>query len=297
MTGSATLDLAIVQTKPRKGPVAGNRAMLIAAFSVLQQSPPQLVVLPEAALTGYFLEGATYECALSREEFAEELASAWRSVGKIPVEIVSGFYENDGGTLYNSAIAISVEPAQTRILHVHRKLFLPTYGVFDEARFVSRGRSVELYDGFATKTAIVICEDAWHAIVPTIAAVKGARLLLVPSASPGRGPVDGEFESLRHWRELLAGAAREHGIFIVYAGLTGFEGGKGMTGGSCVVDPFGQTLVRAPIFDPAIVRARLDLREMEIARASLPLIGDLGDVLPDLLRDSFFPNVLGKVVP
>lgn len=279
------LDVAIIQTKPRKGTVASNRAMLREAFAELQDAPPDLVVLPESALTGYFLEGATYECAVQSDEFAEELASSWRSVSSAPVEIVCGFYENDGGTLYNSAIAVAVSSVDLRILHVHRKLFLPTYGVFDEARFVSRGRRLLTYQGKQLSTAIAICEDAWHAIVPTIAAVKGARLLIVPSASPGRGPIDGEFESLRQWRELLASAAREHGIFIIYAGLTGFEGGKGMTGGSCVVDPFGHTLVRAPIFDAAIVRAKLDLGEMEIARASLPLIGDLSEVLPDLLRD------------
>jgi N-carbamoylputrescine amidase len=294
MMKPACLDLAIVQTKPRKGTVASNRAMLLDAFSALEAEPPHLIVLPEAALTGYFLEGATYECALSRDEFADELTNAWRSISDAPVEIVCGFYENDGGTLYNSAIALAITVESSQILHVHRKLFLPTYGVFDEARFVSRGRNIGVYAGVAVKTAIAICEDAWHAVVPTIAAVKGARLLIVPSASPGRGPVDGEFESLRQWRELLAQAAREHGIFIVYAGLTGFEGGKGMTGGSCIVDPFGQTLVRAPIFDAAVVRARLDLREMEIARACLPLIGDLGEVLPDLLRD---PQLLGNGTP
>ena len=201
----ARLDLAIIQTKPRKGTVASNRGILRDAFAALQDAPPDLVVLPEAALTGYFLEGATYECALDREAFAEELASAWRSVSSTPIEIVCGFYENDGGTLYNSAIAVAVTTDDVRILHVHRKLFLPTYGVFDEARFVSRGRRLRTYQGKYLRTAIAICEDAWHAVVPTIAAVKGARVLIVPSASPGRGPIDGEFESLRHWRELLAG--------------------------------------------------------------------------------------------
>ena len=279
------LQLAIIQTKPRKGTVASNRGILREAFLALCDAPPDLIVLPESALTGYFLEGATYECALERQVFAEELATAWRAVSRATVEIVCGFYENDAGTLYNSAISVAVSHTETRILHLHRKLFLPTYGVFDEARFVSRGRKMQTYQGLHLRSAIAICEDAWHAVLPTIAAVKGARLLIVPSASPGRGPIDGEFESLRQWRELLAGAAREHGIFVVYAGLTGFEGGKGMTGGSCVVDPFGHALVRAPIFDSAIIRATLDLSEMEVARASLPLIGNLAEVLPDLLRD------------
>jgi predicted amidohydrolase len=79
--------------------------------------------------------------------------------------------------------------------------------------------------------SLLVCEDVWHAIVPTIAALKGARALIVPSASPARGlDGDGELESVRRWEELLRAYASEHGVYIFYAGLAGFEGGKGMTG-------------------------------------------------------------------
>ena len=100
---------------------------------------------------------------------------------------------------------------------------------------------------------------------------------------------EGELESITHWREILRQAAIEHGIFIIYAGLTGFEGGKGMTGSSCVVDPRGRVLVEGPIAEACIVRADLDLREIDLARAVLPLLGDLETVLPDLLLDEELP--------
>ena len=83
--------------------------------------------------------------------------------------------------------------------------------------------------------------------------------------------------------------SHEHGIYVLYAGLTGFEGGKGMTGSSFVIDPRGRVLVQAPASEPCIVTAELDLREIELARASLPLLGDLGSVLPDLLLDDELP--------
>jgi predicted amidohydrolase len=138
--------------------------------------------------------------------------------------------------------------------------------------------------------AILICEDAWHAIAPTIAAVKGARVLIVPSASPGRGiEGDGQLASVIRWRQMLVSAAIEHGVFVIYAGLTGFEGGKGMTGTSCVIDPHGTVLVQAPAAQACIVRADLDLREIDLARASLPLLGDLEAVLPDLFLDEELP--------
>ena len=93
---------------------------------------------------------------------------------------------------------------------------------------------------------------------------------------------------------MLRLAAVEHGIYVLYCGLTGFEGGKGMTGSSCVVDPRGRILVQAPPTQACIVRADLDLREIDLARASLPLLGDLEAVLPDLLLDDDLPLPRGR---
>uniref|UniRef100_E6PC67 Carbon-nitrogen hydrolase family protein n=1 Tax=mine drainage metagenome TaxID=410659 RepID=E6PC67_9ZZZZ len=291
--------VALVQSKPRKGAYAENLAALRAVFAQLAslEPVPQLVVLPEAALTGYFLEGAVYESARSAERFGHELSSLWRDVaGQRSVEIAAGFYEVDNGSYYNSAIWLALDERETRILHVHRKLFLPTYGVFDEERFLSRGNRASVFESpLLGATALLICEDAWHSIMPTIAALKGARLIVVPSAAPGRG-IDGEGEllSISRWRELLRGIAMEHGCFVLYAGLAGFEGGKGMTGSSRAIAPSGEMLVEADASEACIVRAELFLDEVEIARANLPLLGDLRAVLPDLLADDELPWLRGR---
>jgi len=284
------LRVAIVQMKPKKGLYAANLAFAREAFAQLAADPPDLVVLPEAALTGYFLEGAVYDLALGAERFAADLAGSWREAGGATVDLVAGFFENDEGTYYNSAIYLHVEPSSERIVHVHRKMFLPTYGVFDEERFLSRGRHLGVFGTRFGKMAMLVCEDACHAITATLAAVKGARTVIVPSASPGRGIEGrGELASVSQWHDTLRLAAIEHGIFVIYAGLTGFEGGKGMSGSSCVVDPHGTILVQAPASEPCIIRADLDLRDIDLARASLPLLGDLGAVLPDLLLDAELP--------
>ena len=88
---------------------------------------------------------------------------------------------------------------------------------------------------------------------------------------------------------MLRGIALEHGVYVLYAGLTGFEGGKGMTGSSCVIDPRGNVLVAAPPSQACIVRADIDLEEVVRARAMLPMLGDLRAVLPDLLLDEELP--------
>lgn len=287
------MKLAIVQTKPRKGEIEANLTALGDVFAQLARSDvPDLIVLPEAALSGYFLEGAVYDLALDAGTLAERLAHLWRERGDAghAVDIVVGFYENAAGTYYNAGMYLEVTPGGHRVAHVHRKMFLPTYGVFDEERFLSRGRRLSAFETRFGKVAMLICEDAFHAIMPTIAALKGARLIVVPSASPGRGfGGRGELESVERWKSMLQTYAAEHGIYVVYAGLAGFEGGKGMSGSSCVVDPRGEVVVAAPAIGAHIVRADLQPREVDLARAELPLLGDLLAVLPDLLLDDELP--------
>ena len=291
-------DVGIVQMKPAKGRYAENLAEATDAFAQLIAggAAPQLAIFPEAAMTGYFLEGAVYDLARPAEVFAADLVRAWReAAGDRPVELCSGFYENAGGTYYSSAIYVRVRAREHEIVHVHRKMFLATYGVFDEERFLTRGRKLQTFETAFGRAAMLICEDMWHAIMPTIAAVKGARLVLVPSASPGRGVEgDRELTSITHWREIMRAAASEHGVYVVYAGLTGFEGGKGMAGSSCIIDPRGEVIVQAPEIGECVVSATLDSREVDLARASLPILGDLGAVLPDLLLDEELPLPKGR---
>jgi predicted amidohydrolase len=289
-----TFDTAIVQFKPHKGDVAANLAKLRAIFAQFLAGPaplPHLIVLPEAALTGYFLEGGVYELSFSADAFAAKLDAEWRAAGgTTAIDIVCGFYENREGTYHNSALYATIGGAAPRVVHVHRKMFLPTYGVFDEDRFLSRGRHLGVFPTPFGTAAILICEDAWHSIMPTIAALKGARLIIIPSASPGRGLAgSGMLESVERWRETLTLTASEHGVYVLYAGLTGFEGGKGMSGSSCIVSPRGEVLESLDELTVAILRAPLDAAEVDLARATLPLLGDLSAVLPDLWFDDALP--------
>ncbi|MDB5028158.1 MAG: putative amidohydrolase, partial [Candidatus Eremiobacteraeota bacterium] len=261
---------ALVQFKPRKGDVAANLATMREVFTQLAPDEPDLIVFPEAALTGYFLEGAVYELAVDAPTMAQRVDEQWRASGATrPCDVVIGFYENVAGTFHNSAIYVRCgEDDGVHIVHVHRKMFLPTYGVFDEERFLTRGRRLSVFDTPFGPAAILICEDAWHAIMPTVAALKGARLMIVPSASPGRGlSADGELESTARWKSLLSSAAAEHGVYVLYAGLTGFEGGKGMSGGTCAFSPRGDLLQTAGLLDACIVKVELDPTEVDLARA------------------------------
>jgi predicted amidohydrolase len=168
---------------------------------------------------------------------------------------------------------------------VHRKFFLPTYGVFDEKRFVSRGRTI---DSFVTRfgtAAVLICEDVWHSITATIAALKGAQIIYIVSASPGREFSGQHLGNVTRWNVLLPGIADEHNVWVVYAGLVGFEGGKGFTGSSQVVDPWGNTVVMGSVTEECIVRATIDLEDVATARAASPLLADLEAALGDVMLE------------
>jgi len=267
--------------------VRANFERIEQAFSALQHDRdgfPDVVVFPEASLSGYFVEGGVRDVARSAKDAVEELrAKAARALGSkhAPFDVVLGFYEDDGGKFYNSALYATIS-ARPVVRHVHRKLFLPTYGIFDEERFVSRGRQIQAFDTPHGRAAILICEDACHGVALAIAALRGAEIIYVPSASPGRGMEDMEPANVRMWRDITRVAAAEHGVFVAYAGLVGFEGGKGFTGASKVVGPFGDLRIEAPFDGTAIIRSQISLEDVRVARAALPALGDLESNLAEI---------------
>jgi NAD+ synthetase len=285
------LRLAIAQLRPHKGAYEENLCRLGALFREAGgwAEPPDLMVAPETALTGYFLEGGVRDVALSAEHLFDDLAGQHRDAKAPPFDVALGFYEVHQNRLYNSAIYARLGGPDAGIRHVHRKVFLPTYGVFDEERFVEAGRSVQAFDTTWGRAAILICEDVWHSFTPMLAALDGAQLIIVPSASPARGPVPGDDSSagrpasLNRWTRIAQDIASEHGVYVALAQLVGFEGGKAFLGGSLVATPRGDVLAEGPIFEEALIPATLDFEEITRARADLPLLADLEMRLPHLL--------------
>ncbi len=277
-----------VQFKPRKGDVEHNLDRVTDALRQVVEDnvPADVVVFPETISSGYFLEGGVREAARTREQILEALAQRYQPFARQePLDVVLGFYELWRGKYYNSALylTLSAEPEACRIVHTHRKFFLPTYGVFQEKRFVARGRNIEVFQTRFGVATVLICEDVWHSITGAIAALKGAEVFFVIAASPGRGFHGENVDNVMKWQQLLCNMAEEHGVWVVNASLVGFEGGKGFVGQSMVVNPFGQIVVSAPLMKEAMITATIDTEEIAIARANAPLLADLEAGLADLL--------------
>ena len=282
-----SVTLALAQFQPRKGDYAGNLArvgQLLAQAAALEPRP-RLVCFPETALSGYFLEGGVAEHAVTAGRLAADLHRTYGDGP--PIDVAIGFYEVWRNKLYNSALYLSLGEAMPLVRHVHRKVFLPTYGLFDEERFVERGRDIRAFDTAWGRVAMLVCEDAWHSLTGTIAALDGAQLIVVPSAPPARGAwpkaddVPGP-ASVSRWERLIRDMADEHGLYIALANLVGSEGGKQFPGSAMLAGPKGEVRARGPLWEEALVVTTIDLADVTRARADMPLIADLETMMPHL---------------
>jgi predicted amidohydrolase len=221
-----------------------------AARAAIAASDADLVVLPELQLTGY--------TGSSDTTLAEAVAIAGgRSA-------VVGFAERDGGSRFNSAVYVE----DARPVHVQRKLYLPTYGVWDEGERFTAGDKLEPFDAGGARVATLICNDAWQPFLPPLATERGAEILLMPSASATAMP---EVET--YWRELTRFYARMLSVFVVFVNRVGREGKFEFWGSSHVVDPLGNVVVEAPPLEPAVVHAEIDVERVRARRRELPLQG------------------------
>ncbi len=267
--------VACAQFAPMKAETGRNLDTIAEISRQASGEGADLVLFPETSTAGYFLEGGVLEASLTKEKLAYELWGRLKDGLDRPIDIALGFYEIADGILYNSAAYLEFTPDGVRINGVYRKIFLPTYGVFDEERFVSRGRDLAIIETRFGRLALLICEDIWHSVMPMLCAVRGAQMLLVPAASPARGFSGAEIENHERYRRLFRAVSEEHAVYVINSQLIGFEGGKGFIGGSMVVDPFGKVIAEAPIAEPQLLIADIDLDLVGIARAQSPLLSDL----------------------
>jgi NAD+ synthase (glutamine-hydrolysing) len=289
-----SIELAVAQLSPKKGDYRHNLSRLGALLAQVDALAPrpQVLCLPESALTGYFLEGGVRDVALTAGTLAEDLNELYRASVSGPrmLDVALGFYEEWQNKLYNSAIYVTLGGGEPLVRHVHRKIFLPTYGMFDEERFVERGREVRAFETSWGRAALLVCEDAWHSLTGSIAALDGAQLILLMSAPPARGPWPTQNgtpgpASVNRWERLTRDIAEEHGIFVALSNLVGSEGGKMFPGASMVMGPKGDLRVRGPLWEEAIITSSVDLEDVTRARADAPMIADLEVMMPHLIAN------------
>ncbi len=254
------LRLAVLQSRPR---LRDARANLDAIAAAAEEDG--LLVTPELALTGYDLGDDAAALALALPPGAAPPALAALAAG---ADVVLGLPEaTPDGLVYNAAAYL----AGGRVVHVHRKVYPPTYGMFDEMRFFARGQGVRVFTARGWRIALLVCEDFWHPALAYLAAAGGADLLVVLAAAPGRGAWEGgtggaRFASAAAWEGIATTTARLYGVYVALANRVGAEGAVTFAGGSLLVAPDGAVVARAPDDAESRIGAEISLGEVRRAR-------------------------------
>ncbi len=261
------LTAALIQLNPKLGRVRDNLEQVRRQVGMAIDQGAQLAVLPELALTGYFLKDLVPEVALSLD--SPEITELQELSRQISIAV--GFVEvTPDFQFYNSAAWFE----GGELTHLHRKVYLPTYGLFDEQRYLGRGDRFRAFDTAFGRVGLLICEDMWHLSAPYLLAMDGATTLVCLSSSPGRGVGEGELGTAVAWRNLTTATARFLTCRVLYVNRVGYEDGVGFWGGSHAVAPSGELAVAAPEFDEALTFVRLAAADLRRERISSPLLRD-----------------------
>jgi predicted amidohydrolase len=259
------MKVILAQISPRLGDLRQNIDRHISLIEKAEKRKADLIVFPELSLTGYTLMDMVPEVAVipSRDAAFRPLKALSRKL-----DIVLGFVEEkEKGIFCNSSAYLS----RGKILHIHRKVFLPTHGLFEEGKFFAQGKNFRAFPTRFGRVGLMICRDFLNCGASYLLFAGGAEIIIVISAAPGRGSSEEErFGTSRMWELMGEAVSFFSTSFVLYCNRVGFEDGKAFAGGSFVFNPAGKLLVRAPSVDEKMVSVNLDLEEIRAARENWP---------------------------
>ncbi|MBT0663210.1 carbon-nitrogen hydrolase [Geobacter pelophilus] len=260
--------VALAQIRPKLGCLSDNLAIIEASVTQAIESGADLVIFPELSLTGYFLKDLVPEVALRID--SPEIAKL--RVLSRRISIAVGFVEESADyRFFNSAIYLE----DGEIRHRHRKVYLPTYGLFDEQRYLACGDRFRAFDTRFGRFGMLVCEDMWHLSASYTLAMDGATTILCLSSSPGRGVAsDDGLGSAQAWQRLTSTTAMFLSCRVLFCNRVGYEDGVNFWGGSEIVRPGGDSTVRAKLLEEELITARVDDGELRRERIFAPLLRD-----------------------
>lgn len=262
--------IALAQVAPRLGDLEANLEIAADAVRRADDEGAALTVLPELALTGYLLQDLVPEVAIRADD--ERLATLSRHASGMLVAI--GFVEETDDHRYCNSVALLRDGA---VVGLHRKVYLPTYGLFDEGRFTRPGERIRTHDAGPPvgRIGLSVCEDFWHPSLPMIQALDGADLLVNVAAGPSRAPgSDAGLVAIAGWHKMQDTYALLGGVPLAFCNRVGNEEGLTFWGGSRLVAADGSTVVEAPLWEEAFVVGTLDTDDVRMQRYGLPLLAD-----------------------
>ncbi len=272
LDGVQPLRIALAQIAPSLGNLEANVARHLDLLADARLAGAGLVVFPELGLTGYQLQDLAGEVAMRLDDPRLARLAAATAPG---MSAVVSFVEESADHRLFIAAALLEDGA---LRHVHRKVFLPTYGMFDERRFFAPGDAIRATPSrLGVGVGLGVCEDFWHVSTPQLLALDGAQLLINVSSSPGRDLVlssEAGLGNATSWRSLMRTYAQLMTSFVVFVNRVGVDESLSFWGGSEVIGPTGAPLFSAPMFDEGLFIVDVDLADVRRERITLPLLRD-----------------------
>ncbi|MGZ6299807.1 MAG: nitrilase-related carbon-nitrogen hydrolase [Candidatus Limnocylindria bacterium] len=262
--------IAMAQYAPRLGEVDDNLELAEGWLRRAAGEGAQLVAFPELALTGYLLSDLVPEVAMRVDD--PRLAALSRSAPGAVVAI--GFVEEtDAHRFCNSAALLRAG----ELIGLHRKVYLPTYGMFDEGRFTRAGDRIRTHEVGEPigRVGVSICEDFWHASLPMLQALDGASLLINLAAGPARAPGSSAgLAAIAGWHKMQDTYALLGTSAVAFCNRVGNEEGLTFWGGSRLLGADGSTIAVGPLYEEALVVGSIDTDDLRMQRYGLPLLSD-----------------------
>jgi predicted amidohydrolase len=228
----------------------------------------QLLVFPELSLTGYFLKDLVPDLAVTLDStVVRDLASLSSGLDLVLGAVI----EEPDHRYFNASLYFS----GGELVHLHRKVYLPTYGMFDEKRYFASGDRFRSFRTAFGRVGMLVCEDVWHLSSAYILGLQGVDMIVCPSASPGRGiTTDERLGTAESYGLLGRTYAQFLTTFFLYCNRVGYEDGANFWGGSMAIGPNGDILAQQEDADEALVVANLDLGDVRRERLANPLLRD-----------------------
>lgn len=262
--------IALAQLAPRLGEIDANLELLTDRLAAAAREGADMVVFPELALTGYLLQDLVPEVAMSASD--PRLAGLSGQASEMLIAV--GFVEETDDHRYANSAALLRDG---QLIGLHRKVYLPTYGLFDEGRFTRPGERVRTHEVGPPvgRIGLSVCEDFWHASLPMLQALDGASLLVSVAAGPSRAPGSAAgLAAIAGWHKMQDTYALLGTVPIAFCNRVGNEEGLTFWGGSRILAADGSTVVEAPLWEEALVVGTIDTDDVRMQRYGLPLLAD-----------------------
>jgi predicted amidohydrolase len=256
-----SIKVSLAQIKPYLGNIDKNKDLIISYIEKAIEEGSDLVVFPELALTGYSVKDMVPSVAGVPQEFYE--------LSKKISILFGGVEESEKYYFYNTAFYLE----DGKLLHKHRKVYLPTYGMFDEHRYFAEGDRFRAFDTKFGRFGILICEDAWHSSGAYILNQDGADYIFILSNSPARGINNGKKLTITEsWENISRFYASQLSSYVVFSQRVGYEDGLSFWGGSEVISPMGEIEAKASYFDEELVSVKMKREKIRRARIISPVL-------------------------